>query len=135
MPSAAPDSLFFSTLSPLLSLSLFPSFCSFLDCTISRPLHGLTSPQGRSDQQDSHLTHQQLIHFVDPLTDRTLQLSTAGLGWKPGCSGSLPALRTASHGPSAVLSVQLMCTERQPESGTLKRLFWIGILTTLDFSQ
>lgn len=81
---------------------------------ISWPLHGLASPQGRSDQRSgSRLTHQQHIQSVDPLTARSPLLSLAGLGWKLGCQGSLPALRMASHGPDSVLSSELMCLKLQ----------------------
>ena len=38
----------------------------------------LASPQGRDNQQESHLTRRQHIHCVDLLAARTPQLSLAG---------------------------------------------------------
>ena len=108
------------TSAPLLVLLVYISPSQlFCVCVVSWPLHGLASPQGRSDQHGSRLTHQQHIQFADPLTSRTLQLSLAEWSWKVGCLVSPPALHTALHGPSAVLPVQLMCTECQQKSGSV----------------
>lgn len=92
----------------------------------------MASPPHRAEAISvaSHLTHQQHIPFVDPLKSGTLQLSSAEIWAVQDCR--LP-LRAASHGHSAVLSAQLMCTECQ-RKGTLNRLFWTGIITRLDFS-